>query len=94
MRLYPDEQQVLLELLPTIPGEVYLFGSRVDDLKTGGDIDLLILSANFTPAQAAQLSYQFYNRLESKLDVLLLNPQQLTADQQAFLNTLQKVKLN
>ena len=33
MRLYDDEKTLLLRLLKQVKGEVYLFGSRVDEQK-------------------------------------------------------------
>ena len=94
MRLYPDEKQILLDLIKTIPGHVYLFGSRTVDDKKGGDIDLLILSAEFTQEAGEQLKHQFYMQLDSKLDVVVFDPQTLTAAQQAFINTLNKIRLH
>ncbi len=47
MRLSSTERSVIREVVAryVADGEVYLFGSRADDSKRGGDIDLLILSA-------------------------------------------------
>ena len=45
MRLQPKEIQGILQIARQIYGEkvkVYLFGSRLDDTKRGGDIDLLV----------------------------------------------------
>lgn len=45
MRLQSREIQTIIRIAKEIYGEgvaVYLFGSRVDDTKRGGDIDLLI----------------------------------------------------
>jgi len=45
MRLQPKEIQGILQVARQIYGEkvkVYLFGSRLDDTKRGGDIDLLV----------------------------------------------------
>jgi len=45
MRLTSREVQIILKVARDIYGsgvEVYLFGSRIDDNKRGGDIDLLI----------------------------------------------------
>ena len=42
MRLYQEQIKVLNDKLKTIlsTAQLYLFGSRVDDTKKGGDIDL------------------------------------------------------
>jgi predicted nucleotidyltransferase len=45
MRLRPIEIETILQVAREIYGEgvsVYLFGSRTDDTKRGGDIDLLV----------------------------------------------------
>ena len=45
MRLQKQEIQTILQVARNIYGEkvkVYLFGSRLDNTKRGGDIDLLI----------------------------------------------------
>ena len=45
MRLQKQEIQTILQVAHRIYGEkvkVYLFGSRLDDTKRGGDIDLLV----------------------------------------------------
>lgn len=45
MRLTVDQRQLIKQTVADIVGEdaeVWLFGSRVDDAKRGGDIDLLI----------------------------------------------------
>ncbi len=94
MRLFQDEKKLLFKLIEKIPGEVFLFGSRMDGQKKGGDIDILILSSEFSSSQADQIKYEFLYQLDAKLDVVLFNPQTLTESQQAFINTLQKTKLN
>ena len=58
---------------------VRLFGSRLDDSKRGGDIDLLIATQLSDPAQIARAHSRFlaqvYARLgEQKLDVLIDYP--------------------
>lgn len=47
MRLSELDRAVIKEIISRfIPeGEIYLFGSRADDAKLGGDIDLLITSS-------------------------------------------------
>jgi len=50
MRLTPDEiagiVQALKVSLSNHPAELRLFGSRTDDLRKGGDIDLLLIVAD------------------------------------------------
>lgn len=48
MRLSDNDRAIIKEVVTRfIPeGEIYLFGSRVDDAKRGGDIDLLIMSGS------------------------------------------------
>ena len=59
--------------------EIWLFGSRVDDSKKGGDIDLLIKPASISPGQWFARKIQFLGRLERelgerKIDVILEAP--------------------
>ena len=44
MRLDPRQKAALRAAIKGVSGEVFLFGSRVDDALRGGDIDLLILT--------------------------------------------------
>ena len=43
MRLDMCEKKALVYALKDFKGDAYLFGSRVDDTKKGGDIDLLLI---------------------------------------------------
>jgi predicted nucleotidyltransferase len=55
------------------PGaEIFLFGSRVDDSKKGGDIDLLILSSNLTPSDKIKIKAFLFKVLEEqKIDITI-----------------------
>ena len=49
---------------------IYLFGSRVDDTKRGGDIDLLILSDIIDRHLMRKIRVSLYQRLgEQKIDI-------------------------
>lgn len=52
--------------------KIYLFGSRVDDNKRGGDIDLLIISKKITRQEIRMIKFSFYDEFgEQQLDILL-----------------------
>ncbi len=60
---------------------VYLFGSRVDDTKRGGDIDLLVLSKHLTLEDKLKARITLYDCLgEQKIDIVLAK----SADESAF----------
>lgn len=52
--------------------KVYLFGSRADDHKKGGDIDILILSKQkIKPENITKLRIKFFDTFgEQKLDIV------------------------
>jgi len=62
--------------------EVYLFGSRVDDSKKGGDIDILILSENkIKHTDFFKMKQLFYSKFGAqKLDIVGFTKE----DQSAF----------
>ena len=50
MRLKDSERAIIISTVKGFDGNpsVYLFGSRVDNSKKGGDIDLLVMSDSLT----------------------------------------------
>ena len=51
---------------------VFLFGSRVDDSKRGGDIDLLIKSKKLNKHDLRKIRAQFFSAFgEQKMDLVL-----------------------
>jgi predicted nucleotidyltransferase len=93
MRLYPDEKLALDKALEDIDDEVYLFGSRVDDNKKGGDIDILIYSKKNSLKLSQEVSRAFFMELDSKLDVVVFDKDNMTKEQKAFVNTLDMIRL-
>ncbi|HHH19289.1 MAG TPA: nucleotidyltransferase domain-containing protein [Campylobacterales bacterium] len=74
MRLSKDEIEVLKASLKKLSTEarLYLFGSRADDSKRGGDIDLLVLSEKLKPKDLRNLRLDFFKNFgEQKMDILL-----------------------
>jgi len=53
---------------------LYLFGSRVDDNKKGGDIDLLVVSKELGKRDLRRVRMEFFKHFgEQKIDIVLNN---------------------
>ena len=72
---------------------VELFGSRTDPVGRGGDIDLLILSDAPPFETARRVSSRFFSMCEERIDVVLLDPDNLTPAEAAFLHSLHRVRI-
>jgi uncharacterized protein len=74
MRLTPSEVEIIKNAVHSLDSSaaVYLFGSRVDDMKQGGDIDLLIMSDTLTGDDVRRIRLALHDKLgEQKLDILI-----------------------
>ncbi len=73
MRLDMCERKALMYALEDFRGDVYLFGSRVDATKKGGDIDLLLIpKKEKNPLKLSlQVEAKFFSRCEEKIDVVI-----------------------
>jgi predicted nucleotidyltransferase len=74
MRLKSFERNAILSTVKCLDNNarVYLFGSRVDDTKKGGDIDLLIMSDILTSDDKRTIKIKLYELLgEQKIDLIL-----------------------
>ena len=82
MRITPREQEVIKRTAQECFDAavvVRLFGSRTDDAKKGGDIDLFVQTTLNDPADIARAHIRFLAKLyteigEQKIDVLLDYP--------------------
>ncbi|MFI3196899.1 MAG: nucleotidyltransferase domain-containing protein [Methylococcaceae bacterium] len=82
MRLTPQQLSAIRTTATETFGEeanIWLFGSRVDDSKRGGDIDLLIETNQSDVATIARAELAFLTKLqmklgEQKIDVLVDYP--------------------
>ena len=53
---------------------VYLFGSRVDQMKKGGDIDLLIISEKLNKIDGWAIKDEICDRIgQQKIDIVITN---------------------
>jgi len=93
MRLDNKQKEALYRAIEGIEDEIYLFGSRVDAAKKGGDIDILIFSEENPYRLSQRVATQFFMECEEKIDVIVMDPDNLTPEQTAFLNTITKEKL-
>lgn len=74
MRLKDFEQRAIVSTVKGLDpsARVYLFGSRVDDTKKGGDIDLLILSDTLSREDKRAVKTKLYELIgEQKIDIVL-----------------------
>ena len=74
MRLSDKERSTIKEAVAEIDplAKIFLFGSRTDDSKKGGDIDLLIMSDILGRAEKRKIRFKLYDTLgEQKIDLLL-----------------------
>jgi len=94
MRLDPIEHAALMRALAGVEGRAFLFGSRVNDAACGGDIDVLVFSQEDPYRVAQRVATAFFAACEEHLDVVVMNPERLTPEQQAFLNVIQTVPLS
>lgn len=74
MRLSPDEIKAIKETVQSFDADakVWLYGSRTDDNKRGGDIDLLIFSQKINFSDKLKIKVQLYKKIgEQKIDMII-----------------------
>lgn len=74
MRLSQKEKQIIVKavLLFDPNAAIYLFGSRVNDRKRGGDIDLLVLSNKLNYNDKIRIKKYIFSHLdEQKIDIVI-----------------------
>lgn len=79
MRLLPKETQAIRQVLLNADpqGRIFLFGSRIDDKKKGGDIDVFFeTSKKLGLRTKLSLEYRLTTLCETKVDLLVKSPEQ------------------
>lgn len=74
MRLKEYEKTAIVNTVKSLDSAacVYLFGSRVDDAKKGGDIDLLVMSNRLKSDDKRALKMKLHELLgEQKIDIIV-----------------------
>jgi len=74
MRLTEHEKNTIIEVVKTVDpdAKVWLFGSRADDNKKGGDIDIGILSSKIDVMGEIEIRQKTCDKIgEQKIDIVV-----------------------
>jgi predicted nucleotidyltransferase len=73
MRFDRQEKEALKYAFKNFKGKVYVFGSRLNTGKKGGDIDIMVVPDEKVNALKLSIDIQkrFFSRCEQKLDVIV-----------------------
>jgi len=73
MRLKSKEVSLIKQVIGNIfdDATVYLFGSRLDDTKQGGDIDLFVIAKNATFSNKIKALAKLQRELHKPVDIVL-----------------------
>jgi hypothetical protein len=94
VRLDDVEAAALAAAVDGIVAEsVELFGSRTDPASRGGDIDVLILTSAPRFETSRCVSSRFFMHCEERIDVVVLDPDRRTPAEDAFLQSLRRVRI-
>ena len=79
MRLNPAELEAIRSTLGALDplGHIYLYGSRADDNRRGGDIDIFLdASLAIDLRTALTCEYRLVGACDTKVDLLIKTPEQ------------------
>ncbi|GIV29702.1 MAG: hypothetical protein KatS3mg028_0768 [Bacteroidia bacterium] len=89
MRLDEQTKNIIKQSVLKLDSEanVYLFGSRTDDTKKGGDIDILVLSGKLKSIDKIKILTNIYQQMEEqKIDIVIAK----TLDDNPFVKYISK----
>ena len=90
MRLSELQRGALRKALDGVDGRAYLYGSRTDDSRRGGDVDVLIFSDADPHRLSADVRVRCRMECDERIDVLVVNPARIDSEQRAFLDIIEK----
>ena len=79
MRLNTSELSAIRATLGALDpqGRIYLYGSRADDTRRGGDIDIFLEASQAIDLKTAlTLQYRLSSACDTKVDLLIKTPEQ------------------
>ncbi|MDR0473624.1 MAG: nucleotidyltransferase domain-containing protein, partial [Treponema sp.] len=74
MRISEYERNAIIDAIKSVDpnAQIWLFGSRTDDRKKGGDIDIGILSSKVTVMEEIEMKQKMYDKIgEQKIDLVV-----------------------
>ena len=74
MRITDNQKEAIVSAIAKIDSEapIWLFGSRSDDAKKGGDIDIAVLSKKIGVMEKIEIKRAIYSKIgEQKIDLLV-----------------------
>ncbi len=88
MRIQPEEKAAIISAISNIDkdSEIYLFGSRLDDTRRGGDIDILVKSDTISRSMLGSIEDEIFRTIdEQKIDLVLTRKNELNSFAQLVL---------
>jgi len=89
VRLDANECRALAGALRGVRGRFYLFGSRTDATKRGGDIDLLVVAKTDSAYRLSrEITVSFQIEVDEKIDVTVVSPEEFDKNEKPFLRLI------
>lgn len=93
MRLSTLQKNALDNAIKDVAGEVYLFGSRTDDSKKGGDVDILVFSEENPLNLSMKVQAEYFKKCEEDIDVVVYDPNNMSKAQKEFYQSINKIRI-